>query len=102
MEACNWGFAGSGAITVSRQRLCAHFSNDDFEDDRLAFRDEGPLAGCQLGHKRQLQSLHCRFDAPQTMAANQNFMRGEDQPELLLLSLGLEFGKDEIAVRQQQ
>jgi hypothetical protein len=36
------------------------------------------------------------------MAANQNFMRGEDQPELLLLSLGLEFGKDEIAVRQQQ
>ena len=82
--------------------LRVQFSNDDFENDRLAFGDEGPLAGGQPGHESQLQSLHGRFDAPQKMAANQNFVRGEDQPELLLPSLGLQFGKDEITVREQQ
>ncbi len=78
------------------------FSHGDFENDRLAFGDEGPLAGSQLGHESQLQSLHGRFDAPQTMPTNQNFVRGEDQPELLLPSLGRQFGKDEITVREKQ
>ena len=82
--------------------LQVQFSHGDFENDRLAFGDEGPLAGGQLGHESQLQSLHGRFDAPQTMATNQNFVRGEDQPELLLPPLGLQFGKDEITVREKQ
>ncbi len=29
-------------------------------------------------------------------------MSGEDQPELLLPHLGLQFGKDEITVREQE
>src|ERR1700722_6313705 len=36
------------------------------------------------------------------MAANQDFVRGEDQPELLLPPLGLQFSKDEITVREKQ
>ena len=82
--------------------LRIQFSHGDFENDRLSFGNEGALAGWQLGHESQLQSLHGRFDAPQTMAANQNFARDEDQPELLLPSLGLQFSKNEITVREQQ
>ena len=36
------------------------------------------------------------------MAANQNFVRGEDQAKLLLLALALEFGEGELVERQQQ
>ena len=82
--------------------LRIQFNHGEFENDRLAFGDEGPLAGGKLGHESQLHSLHSRFDAPQTMAANQNFVRGEDHPKLLLPSLGLQFGKNEINVREQQ
>ena len=81
--------------------LRVQFSHGDIENDRLAFGGEGALAGGKC-HESQLQSLHGRIDAPQTMAANQNFARDEDQPELLLPSLGLQFGKNEITVREPQ
>ena len=36
------------------------------------------------------------------MAAQRDFVRGEDQPETLLLPLALEFSKGELIERQQQ
>ena len=36
------------------------------------------------------------------MAANRDFVRGEDQSEMLLLTLGFEFGEGELVERQQQ
>ena len=36
------------------------------------------------------------------MAAQRNLVRGEDQSEVLLLSLGFEFGESELVKRQQQ
>ncbi len=36
------------------------------------------------------------------MAAYRNLVRGEDQTELLFLSLAFEFGKGELVERQQQ
>jgi hypothetical protein len=35
------------------------------------------------------------------MAANQDFVHGEDQPELLLLALALEFSEGEFVMGQQ-
>ncbi len=36
------------------------------------------------------------------MAANQDFVHGEDQTELLLVAVAFEFGEGELVKRQQQ
>jgi len=45
--------------------------------------------------------LHGGLDAPQGIAAHGNLVRGEDQSEVLLISLGLEFSERELVKRQQ-
>lgn len=57
------------------------------------------------GQRRQggkFHPLHRGFDASQGMAMQQNFVCGEDQTKLLLLSLALEFSERELVERQQQ
>ncbi len=43
--------------------------NDNFENHRLAFRDELSLIAWQLGEQRQFHPLQNRFNPPQMMAA---------------------------------
>jgi len=56
----------------------------------------------QFAKERQLHPLHCGLDAPQGIAVHGDLVRGEDQSEVLLLSLGFEFGEGELVKRQQQ
>jgi len=53
----------------------------------------------QRGQGGKFHPLHRGFDAPQGMAMQQNFVCGEDQTKLLLLSLALEFSKGELVER---
>src|SRR5262249_36729904 len=55
----------------------------------------------QCSEKRQLRSLHRRLDASQGMAANQDFVHGEDQPEFLLLAFALQFSERKLIMWQQ-
>ena len=41
-----------------------NFCDHNFENHRLAFRDQLPLIVWQLGEQRQFQPLHDRFNAP--------------------------------------
>ena len=75
---------------------------NDVQNDRLAFRNEIPLAVCQLGEQRQFKPLHGRFNPPQMVPANGNLVRGEDELEVLLVAATVEFRKDEMIVWQQQ
>ena len=59
------------------------------------------IAG-QRSEQGQFHSLHRGLDAPQGIAPHGNLVRGEDQSEVLLLSLGFEFGESELVKRQQQ
>jgi len=43
--------------------------DNDFKNQRLAFRDEIPLAAWQLGEQRQFEPLQDRLNAPQMMTA---------------------------------
>jgi hypothetical protein len=60
--------------------------NDNLDNNWLAFRDEIPLAARQLGEQRQFEPLHCRFNSSQMMSANGNFVRRENQLEVLLVA----------------
>ena len=71
----------------------------DFQDHGLIFRDQRALRAGQLGQERQFHPLHGRLNSAQGMAANQDFVRREDQPELLLLSFALEFREGELVER---
>jgi hypothetical protein len=66
----------------------------------LAFRDEAPLVPRQLGEQRQFQALHDRLNSSQMMAVNENFVRREDQLEMLFVAATGEFREDELIVRQ--
>jgi hypothetical protein len=79
-----------------------NFFDGNFQDDRLTFRDERPLAFRQLGELRQFQPLHDRLNPPQMMTANRYFVCGEDQLEILLVAATIEFRENELVVRQQQ
>jgi len=76
--------------------------NDDFQHHRLTFRDKRALTARQFAKEGQFHSLHCRLDSSQGMAANQDLVCGEDQPQLLLFPSALEFSKSELIERQQQ
>lgn len=76
--------------------------NDYFENHRLAVWNERLLFARQCGEVGQLRSLHCSLDASQRMAANQDFVHGEDQPKFLLLAFALEFSERKLVVGQQQ
>jgi len=78
------------------------FGHVDSKNHRLAFRDEAPLAGGQLGEQRQFQPLHDHLNSSQMMAVKRNLVRREDQLEDLLVAATGEFREDELIVRQQQ
>ena len=80
--------------------LC--LGDGDFENYWLAVRNESPLAHRQFGDEGQFHTLHRSLNAPQGMTAQRDFVRRKDQPQTLLLSLTLEFGKSELLERQQQ
>ncbi len=97
--------------TVSRTRIdlgcfldlsVLDLSNYNFEDYWLTVWNERSLFARQCSEKRQLHPLHHGLDASQGMAAQRNFVRGENQPEILFLLLALEFGEGELVERQQQ
>ena len=50
----------------------------------------------------KLHPLHRGLDAAQGMTAQRDFVRGEDESELLFLPLALEFGEGKLVKRQQQ
>jgi hypothetical protein len=83
-------------LTVLRLR------GHNFENHRLAFRDELSLIAWQFGEQRQFHPLQNRFNPPQMMAANGNLVRREDELEVLLVAATVEFRKDEMIVWQQQ
>ena len=56
----------------------------------------------QRGEQRQLHPLHRGLNASQRVAAQRDFVRGEDQAQSLFLSLALEFRKGELVERQQK
>jgi hypothetical protein len=76
-------------------------SDEDFANHRLALRNERPLIAGQRSEQGQFHPLHRGLDAPQGIAAHGNLVRGEDQSEVLLISLGLEFSERELVKRQQ-
>lgn len=79
-----------------------HSGHDDFENHRLAVRDERPLIARQCRKKGQFHPLHGHLNASQGMAAQRNLVGCEDQTELLFLPLALEFGESKLVKRQQQ
>jgi hypothetical protein len=60
------------------------------------------MLGRQNGEQRQLHPLHRSLDASQGMTPQGNFVRGEDQAKVLLLTFALEFGEGELIEWQQQ
>jgi hypothetical protein len=78
------------------------FRGHNFENHRLAFRDELSLIAWQFGEQRQFHPLQNRFNPPQMMAANGNLVRREDELEVLLVAATVQFRKDEMIVWQQQ
>ncbi len=92
----------SHPVFFSPFRRILGLRNGDFQNHRLAIWNERLLIGGQCSEKRQIHPLHRGLDAPQGIAAHGNLVRGEDQSEVLLLSLGFEFGEGELVKRQQQ
>ena len=82
--------------------LTVCLGDSDFENYWLAVRNESPLADWQSGDEGQLHTLHRSLYTSQGMAAQRNFVRREDQAELLFLSFDLEFGEGELVEGQQQ
>ena len=78
------------------------FGHANFDNHRLTFREELSFSARQSGDERQFHSLHRRFDTPQSVAAQRDFMGGENQAQPLLFALALEFGEGELIERQQE
>jgi len=92
----NWNALGSSTEISSGQfqfndPLATNGRQRFYGVNGLAFY--GMLAIWQLGNERQFHLLQCRFNASQTISANQNFMLCKDQPKTLFLFLALEFGE---------
>lgn len=94
----------SGRFLLGHGRLYLSFFHreKDFPYHRLTVRNERAMLARQSGKQRQLHPLHQRFDTAQRVAAQHDFMRGEDQPQSLLPAVVLEFRKGELIERQQQ
>jgi hypothetical protein len=52
----------------------------------------------QLGYQRQVHPLHAGLNALQITPANQNLMHGENQLELLVISIAGQSGEHELIV----
>jgi hypothetical protein len=77
-----------------------HFCHYDIPNHWLAVGNKTPLAIWQLGDQGQFHLLQSRFDASQTISANQNLMLCKDQPKTLFLFLALEFGESKFVMGQ--
>ena len=66
-----------------------HLGHGYFKDHWLPFRDQKSLTARQRGNEQQFHSLHCRFNPPQRMTAQRDFMRSEDQTQSLFLAIAL-------------
>ncbi len=74
------------------------FLDGYFQNDRLTFSYQRSLVAWQFGDLRQIHPLHSGFNASQMPSANQNLVGGEDQLEILVISIAGQFGEHELIV----
>lgn len=75
---------------------------DDFSNHGLIVSHRRTMVIRDARQQRKLKPLHRGFDTSQGMSAQGDFVCGEDQAEVLLFPLVLEFGEGELIERQQQ
>ena len=101
MERCAPNSARTVHLVTNQAIRRIRFSHSNLQNHWLTVRNERTLTTGQLRNERQFHPLHRGFDAPQRVAANQNFVSGKNQSELLFLSVAFEFGESKLIERQQ-
>jgi hypothetical protein len=79
-----------------------HLGDRNFQDNRLAFRNEGTLTAGQCAEERKFQPLHRCFKPSQRLAIHGDLMRCENQPKALFVTLGCQFSKDKLVEREEE